>query len=338
MNEFRSVIQGLGHFFPETTIDNEFLESLDIGTTPEWIEQRTGIRTRYSVLDRDDITAIRDKTETNDSLRAKNRIPSLADMMEAPWIQALDRAGLSQSPNVVDVAIGGFSVPDTDIPANACLIADRLGLEATAFDVNSSCTSFVVDIHVARAMMSTGMAQKMAVFNGERYTTRVDYSDRTSCVLWGDSATCAIVGNADSDEGLEVLDSIVGSESSGAELIKIPDSGFFVQDGATVQKFAIKKSIEITHEILSKNGLGVEDIHYIVQHQANLPMIASTCRILGIPEDKHLYNVDTRGNQGACGCATVLSENWERFNTDDLIVVPVVGAGLTWGALLLKRT
>ena len=252
---------------------------------------------------------------------------------------ALERAGRGgRTVSPVDQVIAGTSVPDWDIPANACAIAAGIGLECAAFDVNSACSTFVVDLHVARGLLTNEMARTVAVFNPERYTTRLDYTDRASCVLFGDSASAAILETASDAEGLELVDTVVHSSPAGFEHVKIPDSGCFSQNGHAVQKFAVTRTVQVFHEIVERNGLSQSDVAYFIGHQANYRMLTSACQKNGINESQHLFNVDVRGNQGAAGASSVLSSNWERFRSGDHVVVAVVGSGLTWGAALLRRT
>jgi len=184
--------------------------------------------------------------------------------------------------------------------------------------------------------MQTGSTKATAIFNVERYSTRLDFKDRKSCILFGDSAAASILEVSDDAPGLEVMDTIVHSTPSGFNQVKIPDGGHFDQNGAAVQKFAVTKTLEVTHEILERNKLKIKDITWFIAHQANLRMLTYAAEHLGVPPSRHLYNVDVRGNQGGAGAPTVLSSNWERFKRGDLIVVPVVGSGLTWGAALFK--
>ena len=328
------VITGMGHFFPSTVLTNSFFEELDIGTSAEWITERVGIRERRTVLAADDVRLLRRGEITLEELRQQGRIMSVGEMCQEPWDMARQRAGESyKSPNV---AIAGLSVPDWDIPANACSIAAKLGLECTAFDVNSACSSFIVDLHVARALLNSGQATEAAIFNAERYSLRMNFSDRSSCVLFGDGAAATLLSTSPGARGLAVLDTIVTSSPAGYMHVRIPDSGHFDQNGAAVQKFAVTKTVAITREILARNQLATDDINYFVAHQANYRMLMSACEKLGFSPEQHLYNVDHFGNQGGAGAPAVLSLNWDRFKVGDKIAVAVVGSGLTWAAALLQ--
>lgn len=333
----RIVLSGMGHWFPETVLDNPFFDALDIGSSAQWIDERVGIRERRSVLAREDIVRLRRGEVTRAQLVAEGRVMTMAQMSKEPWRMALERARSGNRDVAPDHVIAGTSVPDWDIPANACSIAGSLGLQVAAFDVNSACSTFVVNLHVARGLLLSGASKTCAVINAERYSTRVDYTDRASCVLFGDSASAAILETAPDAKGLELIDTVVRSDPSGYEHVRLPDGGFFSQNGQAVQKFAVTKTVAITHEILERNGLTQADLGYFIGHQANFRMLTSACQKNGIREDQHLFNVDLKGNQGATGAPTVLSTHWERYKKGDYVVVAVVGSGLTWGAALLRR-
>ena len=328
------VITGMGHFFPTTILTNQFYEELDIGTNSSWIEDRVGIIERRTVLSLDDVRQLRRGETSLSELRKQGRIMAIGDMCVQPWATAVARAGDSyQQP---DVVIAGHSVPDWDIPANACSIAATLGLETTAFDVNSACSSFVVDLHVARGLLTSGMAKEAAVFNAERYTLRTDFADRASCVLFGDGAAASIISTRPGAKGLAIRDTVVTSSPAGSQHVRLPDGDYFSQNGAAVQKFAVTKTVAVTREIMERNGLSSDDISYFVAHQANFRMLTSASEKLGFGPDKHLCNVQHYGNQGGAGAPNVLSMNWDKFKTGDLIAVAVVGSGLTWAGALLE--
>jgi 3-oxoacyl-[acyl-carrier-protein] synthase-3 len=336
----RLVMTGAGHFFPDTVLDNSFYDKLSIGSSAEWIEERVGIRERRSILTHDELVALREGRITRAELIAQGRIMTMAAMTKKPWAMTIERSRLAERGVKIDQVIAGTSIPDWDIPANACSIAGGLGLECTAFDVNSACSSFVVNLHVARSLLLSGAAKTTAIFNAERYTTRIDLSDRSTCVLFGDSAAASLLESVRGDEplprGLELLDTFVDSAPSGYEHVRLPDGGCFAQNGKAVQKFATTKTIAAAQQILERNGLGTRDISYFIAHQANLRMLTYAAEKLGIEPSRHLYNVDTCGNQGATGAPTVLSTHWEKYKPGDIIVLSVVGSGLTWGSALFR--
>ncbi len=334
----RIVLTGIGHWFPENVLDNQFFDSLDIGSSAQWIDERVGIKERRSVLPREEIMRLRRGEVSRAELVEAGKVMTMAKMSAEPWKMALQRAKAQERGVRVDQVIAGTSVPDWDIPANACMVAGELGIEAPAFDVNSACSTFVVNLHVARGLMLSGAATTVGIFNAERYTTRVDYRDRSTCVLFGDSAASSLLESGPDAQGLELIDTIVHSSPAGYQHVRLPDGGVFAQNGAAVQKFAVTKTVAVTLEILAKNKIDREDVGVFIGHQANFRMLASCIERNGLTDREHRYNVDTKGNQGATGAPTVLSTHWDEYKQGQYVVVAVVGSGLTWGAALFRRT
>ncbi len=329
-------IHALGHFHPPTILGNEFFDGLDIGSQGDWVEERTGIRERRSVLSHADVLALASGQTTMEGLRAAGRVMSIAEMAEHAWVVLRERYP-ELEPTHIEALICGTSVPDFDIPANASTISARLGLRCLSFDANSACSSFVLDLHLARSLIASGAHRKIALFNPERYSLRVNFRDRNSCVLFGDGCSTALVSSVPRPGSLKVIDTLIMSDPSGYDLVKIPDGEHFSQNGKAVQKFAITKTIEATEQILERNRLTPADVSYFTGHQANLRMVTSAADRLGLSADRHLHNVASLGNQGAAGAPAVLSMNWDLFKKGDLIVLAVVGSGLTWGSALLQK-
>ena len=326
----------MGHYFPENVLDNTLFDKLDIGSAADWIQDRVGIVSRRSVLKPEQIIALRHGKINRQELKDQGSIESIASMSEKAWKVATSRTHVVL--DSIDTVIGGTSVPDDDIPSSGCVIAAQVGMERIrGFDVNSACSTFVVQCHVMRSLMLSGMTKEGAIFCTERYTTRVDYSDRRNSILFGDSSIAAAVSSVNKPGSLKVIDSLVESAPSGWEHIHLPDGKFFHQNGAAVQKFAITKTIAAAQDILARNNLTCADAQWFIGHQANYRMLTSAMEKMGVSETSHLYNVVDRGNQGACGAPSVLSQNWDRYKKGDYIVIAVVGAGLTWGSLLLQK-
>jgi 3-oxoacyl-[acyl-carrier-protein] synthase-3 len=334
----KTYIKTMGHMTPKTVLDNQFFESLEIETDSEWISSRTGIERRLSVLDHETIKDLRFGRVTIPGLHESEKIPTLAEMGKEAW-NHMESRDSSITKDSTDLVLCGTSVGDWEIPAAACAIAGEVGISGAAFDTNSACSSFVADLHVARGLMAIEAHKKAAVFNVERYTSRVDYSDRNSCILFGDGATVAYLEASDTpiEGSLEVVDTLMCSDTKGYHLVGIPMYQMFRQNGAAVQKFAVSKTVEVTRQILEKNNIDPAKVAYFMGHQANLRMLKSAVTKIGIEGPKHLFNVDVRGNQGGAGAPGVLSENWDKYKSGDLIVVAVVGSGLSWGATILRK-
>ncbi len=338
MTKGKAYITAIGHFHPPQVIENQFFSELGIGSDAQWIEDRTGIKSRNSVLDLKSILAnMGQQPHLNTGRMSKY---SLVDMAELSYQNMLERffhvAKSEKTIDEVDLLICGTSVPDYEIPSNASYIAHRLGLHATCLDINAACSSFVFDLNVAYAAMKLKQVQKVLIFNPERYTLRLNFQDRSSCVLFGDGASVILLESEPRPGCLELMDCAVGSDPSRADVIKIPVGGFFEQNGPAVQRFAVTKTVEITKSLLEKNHLSFADLSYFVGHQANLRMLESAVSRMGLNADQHFYNVDRFGNQGSAGAPISLSQNWERLASGNFLSLSVVGAGLAWGSCLFK--
>ncbi len=327
------IITGLGHYHPQHKISNLFFESLDIDTTDAWIKERTGIESRYCVLTEEHIKALRTGETSIEQLRASDAFQTIADLSEEPWQIAKQRLNKGLTPELL---ICGTSVPDYYIPAHSSVIAEKLALPCVNFDAQTACSSFITNLAIAQGMMATQSIKSTAIFNIERYSLTMNYQDRQSCILFGDGATAAIVEDTAS-HGLKVLDILLDADPQGYDHVKIPTNDYFSQNGARVQKFAVSKTCDISKKILEKNQITINDIRYFIGHQANLRMLQSVCSRLQLNDEQHLFNVNTHGNQGAAGAPSVLSTHWDQYETGDIILVAVVGSGLSWGAALLQK-
>ncbi|GAB6088455.1 3-oxoacyl-ACP synthase III family protein [Spirochaeta dissipatitropha] len=320
-------LHGVGHFHPDTVIDNKFLEDLDIGTSDSWIMERVGIRTRRSVLPLD---YIRDTRNADPRAAHEAAAYSNAECGARAARMAMDRAGIS--PDQVGMVIAGGCSPQYSIPAEACTIANELGISAPCFDLGSACSSFAAQIGFLEQMRSERMPDYILTVNVENTTKTVDYTDRNTAVLWGDGTAAAIVSSR-LQGPIAVTHSLLHSDPTGWDKVCIPSGGFFRQNGPAVQGFAIRKSGACLKELSAQ--LSRKD-YWFIGHQANLLMLQSVISRAGISPERHLYNVNDFGNCGAAGAPGVLSQNWNSFQAEDEIALAVVGSGLTWGALALK--
>jgi len=320
-------LHGVGHVHPSAEISNAFLEELDIGVDPAWIIERTGIRSRRTVLDLDYIRATR-----NSDTRAAHEACELsnADLMALAGRMALERAGVTA--DRIGMVIGGGSVPDHVTPAEACQAAERLEIAAPCLDLRSACTSFGASLYLLSLMDAERMPEFVLLVMAETVTRSVDYNDRRSSVLWGDGAVAAVVSLRVPAPVIIDQCSLV-SDPRGHAKVVVPWAGYFAQEGATVQTFAIKKTSRVLHEIQAQ-CLDPARLHFI-GHQANGLMLESVCRRCDIPPERHHANVYDFGNTATAGSPAVLSAEWERFGAGDQVALVGVGAGLTWAGALL---
>ncbi len=322
-------LHGLGHFHPETEITNRFLEELDIGTNDEWILERVGIRSRRTVLPLDYIRA----THNADPRQAQEAaVLSTADLGVRAAALAIERAGVPREE--IGLVIAGGSAPDYQSPAEACKVAQGLGLEVPAFDVNSACTSFLVQLHLLSLMRPEAMPPFALLVASDALTQTVDYSDRSAAVLWGDGAAAAVVSLRVPSRA-RILGSAVESSPAGADKVIVKRAGHFAQEGRTVQTFAIKKTTRFLAALQEEFEEPGRRFHF-VGHQANLRMLENVCRRCEIPPERHHTNCEWYGNTGCASSASVLSMSWEKWSPRDDVAVVGVGAGLTWARYLVR--
>ncbi len=316
-------LHGIGHFHPESVIDNKFLLDLDIGVDENWILQRVGILERRTVLD---LSYIR--TTRNSDVRAAQEAARYSNAQTAALAaqMALKRANLK--PSDIGMVVAGSCSPQNLIPADACSIAAELGIEALSFDINSACSSFALQMWFL-GNLSSG-PDYILVANPENNTRVINYNDRGTCVLWGDGSSAAIVSTRVPSPVTITCETPASAPAEWCK-IKIPATGHFTQDGHAVQAFAIRTMCSLL-TALRKPSEPQDNTHFI-GHQANKVMLDSVMRRLNVPEDRHLFNVHRFGNCGTAGAPSVLSENLDKFKPGHSALMAAVGSGLTWGAL-----
>jgi 3-oxoacyl-[acyl-carrier-protein] synthase-3 len=322
-------LHALGHAHPETELSNDFLESLDIGTSDAWIRERVGIRMRRTVLPLDYIRSTRNREPR---AAAEAALESNASLGARAARLALARAGLETRD--VGMVLSGSSAGDTSAPAEACNVAAALDLEVPALDVSSACTSFFAQLHLLSAMRPEALPRFVLLVAPEALTRTVDYTDRSGAVLWGDGAAAAVVSLREPGHA-RVVSSQLASDPSGAGKVVVPRGGHFFQQGHAVQMFAIKKSVEGVTRLRDEVADADRRFHF-VGHQANLRMLEAVCRQCRIPPERHHTNLEWYGNTGAASAASVISMEWEKWSSADELGVVGVGAGLTWSSFLLR--
>ncbi|HUK34219.1 MAG TPA: ketoacyl-ACP synthase III [Vicinamibacterales bacterium] len=322
-------LHGLGHFHPENEIDNAFLESLDIGTDNEWILERVGIRSRRTVLPLDYIRGTRNadvRAAAEASLYTAAQVGARAAEM------AISRSGIDKAE--IGMVIAGSSMPDYATPAEACNIARELGLDVPAFDVNSACTSFLMQIRVLSMMRPEALPPYVLIVVPECATKVVDYNDRATAVLWGDGGAAAVV-SARVRGPARLLGATAASNPAGADKVVVPRTGHFTQDGRAVQMFAVRKTAEVFEHLRDQFAENARNLHF-VGHQANLRMLEAVCQRCEISAERHHSNVEWFGNTAAASSASVISTRWDEWREKDDVAVVGVGGGLTWAGYLIR--
>lgn len=323
-------IHGIGHFHPDNIIDNQFLADLNIDTSNEWIIDRVGIKQRRTVLDLEYIknTYNKNRAETNKHMQFYN-YQTGAFAARA----ALSHASLL--PKDIGMVISGGCAPQYNLPAEACMIAAELGIEAPAFDINSACSTFLAHIYTINQMHQDNLPDYILLVLPENMTTTINFSDRKVAVLFGDGS-CALVVSKKYRTNTYITDPIIESNPGSYKAITMPAGGYFYQEGQVVQRFAIKKTLSTIKKLCDISKIQ-DNNYYFIGHQANLTMLKTVCKSANINERFHWYNVDQFGNCGAAGAPSVLSQNWDKLKAGEQIILVVVGAGLTWGGMVIKR-
>jgi len=325
-------LHGLGHAHPDNELDNRFLESLDIGTDDAWIVERTGIRSRRTVLDLDYLCA----THNRDVREARAaQTVSAAELGARAAAQALERAGLAACD--LGWVVAGASAPERPTPALAGAVAAALGAEVPVFDVNSACTSFLAQLHLLAALREDAAPRFVLLVVPELMTPVVDYRDRATAVLWGDGAAAAVVSLT--EPGLATVEGTeLASSPAGADKVVVARAGYFEQEGRQVQMFAIRKTLEgfvRLRELTEREARPERALHF-VGHQANLRVLENVCERGEIAPERHHHNVEWFGNTAAASAPSVISQRWEKWSADDDVAVVGVGAGLTWSSALIR--
>jgi 3-oxoacyl-[acyl-carrier-protein] synthase-3 len=322
-------LHGLGHFHPENEITNQFLEDLDIGTNDEWILERVGIRSRRTTLPLDYIRTTRNRDPRG---AVEAALYTHADTGRRAAEMAIARAGISTAD--IGMVVAGSSMMDTATPAEACNVARALGLEVPAFDVNSACTSFFVNLYVLSLMQPDKLPPYVLVVVPEAVTRCIDYSDRGAAVLWGDASVAAVISTRIPSRA-RIVGNTLASSPAGADKVVVPRLGHFHQEGRAVQMFAIKKTVLLLKQLQQEYRTEGRTLHF-VGHQANLRMLENVCRQCAVPEERHHSNVEWYGNTAGAAAPSVISMEWDRWTPTDDIAVVGVGAGLTWSSYLLR--
>jgi 3-oxoacyl-[acyl-carrier-protein] synthase-3 len=323
-------LHALGHFHPETVLDNHFLSSLDIGVDVKWIEDRVGIVERHTTLPLEYLRRTKNQ-DPRAAAEAAHTTP--AQMSERAARMALERAGI-EAQQLGMIVAGGCS-PEMQIPADSSRVANALGISATCFDLQSACSSFASQIHFLNQMRPEALPDYVLVVNSETFTRSINYSDRRQAVLFGDAASAAIVSSRVPAPSV-ISETSFRSDPAGQHQITIPTGGHFAQEGHAVQVFAIKTTTEVVRGLQASVPADEERRQVFIGHQANLRMLENVCKRTGIALKDHYANVAMFGNCGAAGAPCVLSQNWDELR-HSVIHMAVVGSGLAWGGMRISR-
>ncbi|MDX1638965.1 MAG: beta-ketoacyl-ACP synthase III [Balneolaceae bacterium] len=322
----RSKITAVGHYLPETRLTNHDLEKM-VETNDEWIRTRTGIRERRILDDDDKATAFMGAEAAREILEEKD----------------ID-------PGEIDAIIVATVTPDFLFPATACLVQERIGASnAFGFDLSAACSGFLFALTSGSALIESGRAEKVLVIGSDKMSSIVDYTDRSTCILFGDAAAAVLL--EPSDDGTGIIDSIEYSEGDTDCALYQPAGGsrnpasqqtvakrlhFIKQDGRTVFKKATEGMADVSLEIMERNNLEADDVAWLVPHQANKRIIDATARRMGLSSEKVMINIDKYGNTTAATIPLCLYDWKDQLEPGDNLVLAAFGGGYTWGATYLK--
>jgi len=326
MNSKSVGILGAGKYVPEQALTNQQLEQM-VDTNDEWIVTRTGIKERR--------IAASDEATSDLAYKAAE--------------QALHNAGLTAKD--IDLIIVATVTPDMFFPSTACLVQEKLGATCPAFDLSAACSGFIYSLATANGFVQSGLYRKILVIGAETLSRITDYTDRNTCILFGDGAGAVVVGEVEDGRGFQSF--VLGADGSGGELLKVAGGGSrkpataetisnnehsIHMAGNEVFKFAVRIMGSAAEEAIEKAGISKADVDLLVPHQANIRIIQSSLQRLDLTEDKALINIDKYGNMSAASIPVALAEAVEqnRIGEGDTLCLVGFGGGLTWGSTIIK--
>ena len=325
-NKISAVITAVGMYVPEKVLDNKYFESI-VDTNDEWIRSRTGIKERR-ILEEGGTSVLATKA-VEDLLKSSNT-----------------------NPEDIDIIIVATVTPDMLFPATACLVQDDVGAKnAWGFDLSAACSGFLFALETGANFIKSGQYKKVVVIGADKMSSIIDYTDRNTCILFGDAASAVLLEPSD-DTTIGVKDSILHVDGSGRNDLLMKAGGSLrpashetvdnrehsvYQDGKAVFKVAVKGMADVSVEVMEKSGLKSEDITYLVPHQANLRIIDATAKRMGITSDKVTINIQNYGNTTAATIPLCLTEYYRdgKIKKGDNLILAAFGGGYTWGAVHL---
>ena len=326
MTKIRAAITGINAWTPEYRLTNQELSAM-VETSDEWIMQRVGIKERRIL---------------------KGEGLGTSDLGAPAVSGLLEKTGTL--PEEVDLLICATVTPDMMFPATANVISDKVGIKnAFSFDMNAACSGFLFALQTAAAYVETGRYKKVIVVGADKMSAITDYTDRTTCTLFGDAAGAVLLEPTYEEHG--IMDYIFKTDGSGKKYLHMKAGGsvrpashdtvggrehFIYQEGQSVFKFAVSNMADVAAEIMEKNHLTSDDVAWLVPHQANLRIIDATGRRMGLSPEKVMINIQNYGNTTAATIPLVLWEFEKKLRKGDNLILAAFGGGFTWGSIWLK--
>lgn len=326
MSKITAAITAVGGYVPEYVLTNQELEKI-IDTTDEWITSRTGIKERRIL---------------------KGEGKGTSDLCVPVARQILEKKGLQ--PDDIDLIIVATVTPDMVFPATANVLADKIGAtKAFGFDIGAACSGFLYALDTGARFIESGRYKRVLVIGADKMSSIIDYTDRTTCIIFGDGAGGVLL--EPSTEGYGLVDSILKSDGHGREYLHMKAGGsvkpasietvtnrehYVYQEGKMVFKYAVSNMADAAYDLMQRNNLQSEDVAWLVPHQANKRIIDATAQRMGLPEEKVMINIDHFGNTTAATIPLCLWEYQDKLKKGDNLVLAAFGGGFTWGASYIK--
>ena len=326
MNKITAAITAVGSYVPDFVLSNQVLETL-VDTNDEWITSRTGIKERRLLKEEGQGTSYM-------AIKAAQNL--------------LEKANLD--PKEIDLVIMATATPDMPVASTGVYVATEIGAtNAFAYDLQAACSSFLFGMSTASAYIASGKYKKVLLIGADKMSSIIDYTDRATCIIFGDGAGAVLI--EPNTDGLGLQDEILKSDGIGREFLKIEAGGsilppseetlknkqhFVFQDGKTVFKYAVSGMADVSEKIMQRNNLSHDDVNWLVAHQANRRIIDATANRMELDESKVLINIQKYGNTTSATLPLLLSDFENQLKKGDNLIFAAFGGGFTWGAIYLK--
>ncbi|MEO9485030.1 MAG: beta-ketoacyl-ACP synthase III [Ekhidna sp.] len=326
MPKIQAAITGVHGYVPEDVITNKDLEKM-VDTNDEWITSRTGIKTRHILKGEDQGTSVM-------------AVKAVEGLLEKTNTKAED----------IDLVLCATTTPDLVFPATANIISNKIGaVNAFGYDIQAACSGFLYALATGSQFIETGKYKKVLVIGADKMSSIVDYTDRATCIIFGDGAGAVMLEPTEEDFGIK--DSILKSDGSGEPFLHMKAGGsrrpateetlkkrehFAFQEGATVFKFAVKNMADVAAQVMEQNNLTADDVAYLVPHQANKRIIDATANRMGVSDEKVMLNIEKYGNTTSGTIPLCLFDYESKLKKGDNLILAAFGGGFTWGSIWVK--
>lgn len=326
MPKIQAAITGVHGYVPEDVLTNKDLEKM-VDTNDEWITSRTGIKRRHILKGEDQGTSV----------------------MAVKAVEGLLKKTNTKAEEI-DLVICATTTPDLVFPATANIISNKIGaVNAFGYDIQAACSGFLYALATGSQFIETGKYKKVVVIGADKMSSIVDYTDRATCIIFGDGAGAVLLEPTEDDYGIK--DSILKSDGSGEPFLHMKAGGsrrpateetvknrehFAFQEGSTVFKFAVKNMADVAAQVMERNDLTAEDVAYLVPHQANKRIIDATANRMGVSDEKVMLNIEEYGNTTSGTIPLCLFDYESKLKKGDNLILAAFGGGFTWGAIWVK--